>query len=70
MCSTLITKTINGVRYKESKEAGIAQALPSQTSHYTACHIVTFQDFCVGGSKGKVYFIFDKAQLRCEECLI
>ena len=37
MCSTLITKTISGVHYKESKQAGIYQSFTRQI--YALCGI-------------------------------
>ena len=33
-------------------------------------YINIFIGFCVGDQRAKVYFIFHKALLRCEECFI
>ena len=40
---------------------------------YSYMHVASYiaiKGFCVGKSKGKVYFIFRKARLKCEECLL
>ena len=33
-----------------------------------SCLITAFVVFCIGGSRGKVCFVFHIAHLRCEEC--
>ena len=43
---------------KKAKKQEMPKLSPAKLSHYTACHIITFQDFCVGGSKGKGVLYF------------